>query len=265
MMKLRCFAAGAAVGLVLAGGIGPGGSFAQDVLRKNSAIPKLVGQADLDCSLFIMEAPPKLRIAAPYVAGEKTILTVSDLFYADPVPGGEAFVPDSVWTILEWGSPVKGKTPPVVLGNVAYLRGRARVIRIESGRAVMQIEKSCGFIQAGSLLVPFQPAEILTGAEQEYRVPYQAEGAPTGRVIFLESDYTQLTARGHWGLVDLGEADGLVIGQQLTVFHREGKASPLAVANAVVVWTGARWATIKILNSDDAVRVGDWVQPKALL
>ncbi len=263
MKKTRDWVAVVAICLGLAAVAGPGMSFAQDVLKKATAVPKLIGQADLDCSLFLLEAPPKIRITAPYVAGEKSLLTDSDLFYADPVPGVEAFLPDSLWSILEWGAAVKGGTPAVVLGNVAALRGRARVVRVESGRAVMRIEKSCGLIQAGSFLIPFQTGEILTGAEQEYRVPFRTEGAPTGRIVFQESDYTQLLARGHWAIIDLGEAQGLAIGQQLTVFHKEGKDTPVAVANAVIVWTGARWATIKILNSDTAVSLGDWVQPKA--
>jgi hypothetical protein len=263
MKKTRILVLVAVVCLGLAAGAGAGVSFAQDVLQKTVAVPKLIGQADLDCSLFLLEAPPKIRITSPYVAGEKTLLTDSDLFYADPVPGVEAFLPESFWTILEWGAAVKGGTPAVVLGNVASLRGRARVVRVESGRAVMRIEKSCGLIQAGFFLVPFQTGEILTGAEQEYRVLFRTDGAPTGRIVFLDTEYTQLSSRGRWAIIDLGVAQGLAVGQQLTVFHKEGKDTPVAVANAVIVWTGARWATIKILNSDTAVRLGDWIQTKS--
>ncbi len=167
-----------------------------------------------------------------------------------------------MWTILEWGSEDKGGAPPSVLGYVVYLRGRARVDRVESGRAVMRIEKSCSLIQAGQFLVPYRKGEVLVGAEEEYRVPFQSDGAPTGRIVFMEREAMQLAARGHWAVIDIGEDQGLEIGRQLTVFHREGKQSPVAVANAVVVWMGPRWATIKILNADDAVRIGDWAQTK---
>jgi hypothetical protein len=242
-----------------------GMSPAQDVLKKDTAVPKLIGMADLECSFFLMESAPRLRVSAPVIAGEKTMLTEADQFYADPAPGVEAFLEDSLWTILEWGAPVRGGNPRVVLGNVAFLRGRARVVGTESGRALMKIEKACGLIQPGCLLVPFIGGDILVGTELEYRVPFQKENAPTGRIVFLESDWTQITARGHWAIVDLGEAHGLKIGTQLTVFHQEGKEPPAPIANAVVIRTGGRWATIKVLNSKDAARLGDFVQTKPAL
>jgi hypothetical protein len=249
--------------LGLVAGTGPRSLlFGQDVLQKSSAVPKLIGEADLDCSLFLMGSPPNIRISAPYISGEKMLLADSDLFYADPAPGVEGIHPGSLWSILEWGSAVKGGPQAGVLGHVVFLRGRARVVRIESGRAVMQIEKSCGLIQTGHFLVPYQKGEILVGKEQEYRVPFRSDGGPTGQIVFMEREAMQLTARGHWAVVDIGEDQGLKIGGQLTVFHRERKEPPVAIANAVVVWMGPQWATIKILDSDDAVRLGDAVQTK---
>jgi len=261
-MKPRHLLAMAAAVWGLAAVAGPGILFAQDALKVERAVPKLIGQADLECSLLLLEAAPKLRISAPYSATEKTLLATGDSFYANPVPGVEAFLEDSLWTILEWGAPVKGGTPSAYLGNVVYLRGRARVLRIESGRAVMKIEKSCGMIQSGYFLVPYRGGEVLTGAEAEYNIPFRMEGAPTGRIVFLHTDYTQVASRGNWVVIDLGEAHGLKTGIQLTVYHREGNETPQAVANAVIVWAGSRWATVKILNSSDAVRLGDFVQTK---
>jgi len=253
-----------AVVVFLGGYFGLGSSFAQDVLEKKAAVPKLIGQVDLDCSLFIMESAPQLQISARVHAGENTLLADGDLFYADPVPGTEAFVEDSLWSILEWGPRVRAQSSSGALGHVVFLRGRARVIRVESGRAVMEVAKACGLITTGFLLVPYMKSNILTGPESGYDVPFQAENAPTGRIVFMENDWTGIIARGHWALIDIGADQGLSPGTQLTIFRPEEKKPPRPVGNTVVVWTGGRWATVKILDSTDSILMGDFVQVKPI-
>jgi len=260
MKQPRRFIA-AAVGIFLGGFVGFGPASAQDVLKKNNAVPKLIGQADLDCSLFVLETIPKLRISAQVKAGEKALLSEGDLFYADPVPGTETFFEGSLWSILEWGPRVRGENPPGALGNVVFLRGRARVVRLESGRAVMEIVKACGMIMTGFSLSPYKQSNILTGPESEYRnALYREENPRSGRVVFMETDWTNITARGHWALIDAGAEVGLTPGTQMTVFRPEGEKAPRPVGNVVVVWTGGRWATVKILDSNDAILLGDLVQ-----
>jgi hypothetical protein len=264
MMQSRRFMA-VAVGCFLVGGfVGLGSSFAQDVLERKAAVPKLIGQADIDCSCYVLESAPQLQISAQVHTGENTLLADGDLFYVDPVPGTEAFVENSLWSILEWGSRVRGQSTPGALGNVVFLRGRARVVRVESGRAVMEIEKSCGTITTGFLLVPYEKGEILTGPELDYDVPFQMENALTGRIVFMENDWTNIIARGHWALIDIGADQGLTRGMQLTIFRQEGKKPPQAVGNSVVVRTGGRWATVKVLDSKDTILMGDFVQIKPI-
>jgi hypothetical protein len=241
-----------------------GFSFAQDAVQHTGGMPKLIGQADLDCSFIVLDSAPKLCISAPVESPERSMLTDSDLFFVDPVPGTGSFIEDSRWSILEMGPRVKGQSMPGVLGNIVFRRGLARVIRIEYGRAVMKVEKSCGLITMGFLLVPYEEGEILIGPELEYAFPFQKENALTGRVVFLEADSMQIEARGHWVLIDIGAEQGLQVGTQLTIYHQEGKAVPQAIGNSVVIKTGGRWATVKILNSKNVVQVGDFVQVKPI-
>lgn len=264
MKRLRRFTASAAVGVFLGGFVGLGASVAQDVLERDAAVPKLIGPADLDCSFFVMEAVPRLRISALVQAGEHALLSDGELFYADPVPGTETFVEDSLWSILEWGPRVRGRSSPGGLGNIVFLRGRARVLRVESGRAVMEIVKTCGLITTGFFLVPNIKGDILTGPESGYDVLFQGGNAPTGRIVFIDSDWSDIIARGHWALIDIGADQGLTPGTQLTVFRPEEKKLPRAVGNSVVVWTGGRWATVKILDSKDSILMGDFVQFKPI-
>ncbi len=262
MMRFHRFTAAAAVGIFIGGIAGPGLGPAQDVLEKNAAVPKLISPVDLYCSPFIMETAPQLRISVPLQGGERTLLADGDQFLVDPVPGVESFAEGSLWSILEWGPKVRGERTSGPLGNAVFLRGRARVLRMEAGRAVMEVVKSCGAVTTGLLLVPYIKGDILTGAESSYDIPFREEGVPAGRVVFIESGWSDIVARGHWVLVDIGTDQGLAPGRQMTFYREEADKTPRPIGNSVVVWTGPRWATLKILNSKDSILSGDLVQPK---
>jgi hypothetical protein len=261
MMQPRGWLTVGIVGL-LAGWAALGSASAQDVLEKKSGVPKLISQVDLDCSIFVMTETPKLRIAGPVQSGEFTLLSDSKLFYVDSAPGAAAIMEGSRWTIVEWGPRVRGTNPPAVLGNVVYQRGRAKTVRFEAGRAVMEIEKSCGIIEAGCFLVPYEIGDIITGSERPYEVDFREANVPTGRVVFMESETMQIGARGYWVLIDIGAEQGLTVAEQLTVYRPEGKNRPRPIANAVVVRTGGRWAIVKILDSRDSVLPEDLVQAR---
>jgi hypothetical protein len=229
--------------------------------QKAGAGPMLIADTDLTCSFYIRESPLKVRIVSAVQAGEKSVLTESDLFYAEGASEAEAFRENDIWSVVEWGPLVRAQSFSGPLGNAALPRGLARVVRVENGRAVMKIEKACGPIVAGFHLLPFKAGSILRGPELEYDLPIQGGETLTGRIVFLESDFVQI-ARGHWAIIDIGAEQGLEAGRQLSVFHKEGDVLPRAIGNVVVIRTGARWATVKILASKDSVRAGDIVQVK---
>jgi hypothetical protein len=229
--------------------------------QKAGSGPMLIADTDLTCSFFIQESPLKVRIVSAVLVGEKAGLTEGDLFYAEGASEAEPFRENEIWSVVEWGPRVRAQSSSGLLGNAAFPRGLARVVRIENGRAVMKIEKACGPIVAGFYLLPFKAGSILRGPELEYDLPFQGGETLTGRIVFLESDFVQI-ARGHWAIIDIGAERGLEAGRQLSIFHQEGDVPPRAIGNVVVIRAGARWATVKILASKDSVRAGDLVQVK---
>lgn len=252
-----------AAAVLLAGWAGRGSASSQDVLEKSVAVPKLISQADLECSFYVMAQVPKVRISGPVQTGEFTLITDGRPFYAEALPGSPAIAEDSLWTILQWGPRVRGTNPSAVLGNIVFRRGRARAVASESGRSMMVVEKSCGVIETGCFLVPFEKGEIVVGEELPYDDAFRKENAPTGRVVFMESETMQVGARGFWALIDIGADQGLRIPDQLIIYRPDGMSKlPRPVANAVVIQTGGRWAVVKILNSRDSVGQGDLAQPR---
>ena len=251
-----------AIILLLAGWAGLGLASAQDVLERKVSVPKLISQVDLDCSFFVMTEAPKIRIAGPVQEGEFRLLADGRQFYAESLPGAPEIAAESLWTIVEWGPRVRGTNPSGILGNVVFRRGRAKAVRADGARTVMDIEKSCGVIESGCFLVPYEKGEIITGDESPYEVAFNEAGAPTGQVVFMENETLQVGARGFWALIDIGADQGLKVSGQLTVFRPEKKKQPRPFANAVVIQTGNRWAVVKVLNSRDVIQKGDFAQAR---
>jgi len=220
----------------------------------------LIAESDLYCSFFILEEFPNIKIIAAERALEKTMFSDGDAFYVDK--GKDDGLQDNqVWTILEIGDKIKSTDLRLTLGPLAFKRGRARIIRTEAGRSLAKVERSCGRIMIGSFLTPFEEKEGLLGKDLGFNV-LAKEGAETGRLVYLQNDLDQI-GTGNWAIIDMGKAQGIQVGQQLTIFKRFDKNRPLeAIGNSVVIDLGTQSATIKILSCKDAARLGYPVQVK---
>jgi len=220
----------------------------------------LIAESDLYCSFFILEEFPNIKIIAAERALEKTMFSDGDAFYVDK--GKDDGLQDNqVWTILEIGDKIKSTDLRLTLGPLAFKRGRARIIRTEAGRSLAKVERSCGRIMIGSFLTPFEEKEGLLGKDLGFNV-LAKEGAETGRLVYLQNDLDQI-GTGNWAIIDMGKAQGIQVGQQLTIFKRFDKNRPLeAIGNSVVIDLGTQSATIKILSCRDAARLGYPVQVK---
>jgi len=222
----------------------------------------LISEADLYCSFFVLEETPRLKIAAGERGAEKMLLADGDLFYFKARPE-EGLAEGQVMMILEVGPKVAAAGSKTALGPLAFRRSRARLVRCDKGNVVLaRVEKACSPVRVGYSLVPFVEKEGLLGRDLGYDVAVKDEGALTGQIVFLNSEFLQIGA-GQWALIDLGLEAGLQVGQQLTLARRGAKGLPLeAFGNAIVVDAGRQTATIKVLSSRDAVRAGDFAQVK---
>jgi len=220
----------------------------------------LIAETDLYCSFFILEEFPNIKIVAAERASEKTMFSDGDVFYVDKGKD-DGLQENQVWTILDIGDKIKSTDLRLTLGPLAFKRGRARIVRTEAGRSLAKVERSCGRIMIGNFLAPFEEKEGLLGKDLGFNV-LAKEGAETGRLVYLQNDLNQI-GTGNWAIIDMGKAQGIQIGQQLTIFKRFDKNRPLeAIGNSVVIDLGTQSATIKILSCKDAARLGYPVQVK---
>jgi len=258
---MRKFASGIllSVSLLLSGAAGAGQATALSQAVKDKILAgayALISQADLYCSFRVLESPSAMEIISDERGGERAIFSEGDIFYARQT-GKAEILEGQLMAVLEIGPNIglPGKQP----GAIVYSRGRARLIQPERGIWRARVEKACAPISPGQRLVPFVDKEGLLGNDLGYEVRPK-EGALTGHLVFMDSDYIQI-GPSQWALIDLGAEDGIRYGQQLVVFRQVGAGLPLeAVANVIVIDAGRFTSTIKVLSARDVVKMDDLVQ-----
>jgi hypothetical protein len=224
----------------------------------------IIAEVDLYCSLFVYEGDlPDLMIVGAEKGYEKTILSDADIVFLNKGKNAGIEV-GQVFTVVEIGEQLGG------FGRLANKRGRAHVVFLEDERAVARIEKSCGLLMVGNYLVPFEEKETMLGKDLGYEVYAEADSRPIGNIIYLERDYNQIGS-GAWAVIDIGNEAGVQVGQQLTIYKRIQNPQTLeyrddlpriGVGSSVVISTGMRTATVKILSCWDSITIGQLVQAK---
>lgn len=245
----------------LTGGSQPGLICREQVLQNQIEKAKifrdvypLISDSDLYCSPFFWEGEmPVLRIIGAERLEEKTNFSDGDIIYLNMGKNG-GLEPGQVYQAIEIGEKIKD------YGRLAYKRGRVQVAFLEDTSSVARLEKVCGPLAPGDYLIPMVEMEGALGQDLGFE-PYSGAGSgPVGNIIHLENDLNQI-ATGYWAVIDLGKNDGLQVGQQMIVFPKLKEGLPRrASANLIVISAQQKTATVKILSSNDAIRLGAQVQ-----
>ena len=215
----------------------------------------IISESDLYCSFLIWDKKekPDLKIVGAEREYERVLFNNDDIVYLNKGKA-EGLQPGQLFLILEFERK---------LGNYGYLvhkRGRARVIHLSEHGATARIEKACSQVMLGFYLVPFEEKEGLAGKDLGYNVPPYKTPGPKGEVIYLYIDFNQI-GKGHWALINLGQSDGLKVGDQLIVYREPVKGAPLQIiGNVLVIDVQQHTSTIKVLSCRDAIRIGDFIQ-----
>lgn len=216
----------------------------------------LISETDLYCSFYAHQGElPDLRIVAAEKGEEKILLSDNDLCFInkgknDGLEIGQVFI------IVEIGQSLGEH------GSLALKQGRGFLVFLEDNRGVAKIEKACGRVMVGDFLVPFEEKESLLGKDLGYEAFSEAEPGAVGTIIYLQGDYNQV-GPGHWGIIDIGESSGVMVGQQMTIYKQTRENLPrMAIGNLVVIDARPTTATVKILSCSDSIHKGLQVQAK---
>ncbi len=216
----------------------------------------LLNETDLYCSFFILDGDePDTKIIGAEREYERVQFNNGDIVYLnkgqnDGIEEGQMFM------VLEVGEPIPG------YGPLVHQRGRVRVVFLEDNVSSARVEKACGPVMVGNYLVPFEEKEGRMGKDLGYNVPPHENNGLKGEILFLKDGYFQAGTNA-WALLNLGEVDGIQLGQQLVVYRKLHKGAPLFVfGNMVVIDTQKTTCTVKILSCKDALIIGDRVQTR---
>jgi hypothetical protein len=218
----------------------------------------LINEVDLYCAFSIWEDEiPELRITGAEREYEKAMFSDGDVVYLNKGSDG-GVEPGQIFWVLEIDNRLSG------FGPMAFGKGRARIQFADNTGSVAVVENSCDGVRKGYYLVPFEVREGMTGKDLGYDVlPVEAEGVK-GSLVYVQSSLKQI-ASYHWALIDIGEDQGIQVGQQLVLYRRIRKDLPIQLlGNSVVIDVKSKTATIKVLSCRDTIQTGDRVMLRPL-
>jgi hypothetical protein len=244
--------------VVLAGSLDREESQEQEIKKAKlyKDIYPLISESDLYCSFFILKNKNELdlKIIDADKIEERSFFREGDIFYLnrgkdDGLENGQVFL------ILEIGPKIKS------YGYLAFMRGRAKITETRASQASARLDKACAPVTVGYYLIPFEEKGGLLGKDLGYDVlPSEVEGSE-GKIIYSQDEHN-LIGSGDWAIVDIGEEDGIQLGQQLVVYERpKKKGAPVKMfGNLIVINVQKRTSTVKVLSCNNPLKIGDLVQ-----
>ncbi|MBN1222936.1 MAG: hypothetical protein JXB23_06780 [Candidatus Aminicenantes bacterium] len=211
----------------------------------------LLSDSDLYCSIFIMDDdPPEMQVIGSERGYERTLISDGEIIYVNK-GSNDGLETGQLFLVFEMGPNLGG------YGPVGIKRGRARLVDLEETRASAKVEKACGPVMNGHYLVPFEEKESPLGKDLGFNVPpHRVEGLE-GEIIYLQTGFHEVGS-GYWAIINVGEEDGVQVGQQLITYREEEKDAPLYIfGNIVIIDTQNRTSTVKVLSCRDVLRIGD--------
>jgi hypothetical protein len=217
----------------------------------------LVAENDLYCSFFILKkrGDIDIKIISAERTEERMFLREGDTFFINRgqkhgIENGQ------IYLLLEFGQRFIG------YGSLAFMKGRAKIVDAREKRSSAKLEKACAPAMVGYYLVPFEEKGRLLGKDLGYDVPPRIAESARGKIIYSQDEHG-LVGSGDWAIINLGEEDGIKFGQQLVVYRKVKKrgATIKMIGNLVVINVQEETSTARVLSCQDALKVGDRVQP----
>ncbi len=140
-----------------------------------------------------------------------------------------------------------------------HTAGLVQIVSATETTANAVVVHVCDELIKGDLLVAFRP---------EYVQTPEPAGTPAfddaARILFSDPDQI-LGAPRRLMVIDRGSDQGIQAGQRLTLFRRKAiDAPPFVLGEAIVIAVRGASATIRVLNTTDAIEFGDWAAPQRL-
>jgi hypothetical protein len=254
--------------------------------QTTEAAPQPLGYED-EVSCFGYIGPPDEQFVAEVIGAENVAeqedFTDHNLLYLDAGYDRGIKVGDEFWLVTPADivyHPITGAP----MGRFNQYRGRAAVVCIEGRTAIVRVTLACTDIPMGSFLKPYEPVPIPLGRPlPAATICDLPNGKPHGRIV-LTRDNIFAIGTGTDVLIDLGLAEGLQPGDQLSIFRyasgsdyglrpqgsywmykppAPGVSVPRTnLGDLAILYVGDRWAAARVIDSRRLIEIGDQVEVK---
>jgi hypothetical protein len=218
--------------------VGAAVSSAQDA-PQTAATVRQVDYSSVNCSGFVTDqkVPDEARLISGEQSNYKITFTRGDYVHINRgqdkgVRVGDRFSvvrPDKDPTDVPW---FKWQAKLMkAMGEMYQDAGQLRVVNVQPKVSVAQVTFSCGYMQRGDILLPYQerPAPALKDpATFDHFAP--VSGKPVAMVVAAR-DYSQAYGKLNAVYVNLGTNQGVKVGDYLRIFRYQGSMAETVPQN----------------------------------
>ncbi len=254
--------------------------------QTTDAAPQALGYED-EVSCFGYIGPESEQFVAKVIGAENEAeqedFTDNNLLYLDGGYDRGMKAGDEFWLVTP-GDVVYHPISAAPMGRFYQYRGRAVLVCLEGRTAIVRVTLACTDIPMGSFLKPYEPVPIPLGRRQPSAAICDPDtGKPHGRIV-MTRDGVVAVGTGTDVMIDLGLAEGVQPGDQLSVFRyasgsdyglrpqgsywmykppAPGVSVPRTyLGDLAILYIGDRWAMARVIDSSRLIEIGDQVELK---
>jgi len=220
-----------------------------------------IEETALQCAPYVVDGheDDSLKVVGSEDGATKIAFADRDILYLNKGTNAGVKAGD-VYTLQHAAYEVKHPETGRGIGLKIETTGWVRVILVQENTATVVVEQACADIHLGDYLKTFEKVQVplITEHARPTRLT-PPSGKVVGTVVDMQDDAT-IAGDRQLVILNLGTANGITPGSLFVVYKVMYPSVPtprIVLGEAVVVAVRERTATVRIINSNDAVMPGD--------
>ena len=220
-----------------------------------------IEETALQCAPYVVDGheDDSLKVIGSEDGATKIAFADRDILYLNKGTNAGVKAGD-VYTLQHAAYEVKHPETGRGIGLKIETTGWVRVILVQENTATVVVEQACADIHLGDYLKTFEKVQVplITEHARPTRLT-PPSGKVVGTVVDMQDDAT-IAGDRQLVILNLGTANGITPGSLFVVYKVMYPSVPtprIVLGEAVVVAVRERTATVRIINSNDAVMPGD--------
>jgi len=225
------------------------------------ALIPAIEETALQCAPYVVDGheDESLQLVGSEDGATKVAFADRDILYLNKGTNAGVKAGD-VYTLQHATYTVKHPETGRSIGLKIETTGWVRVILVQENTATVVVEQACADIHLGDYLKTFEKVQVplITEHARPTRLT-PPSGKVVGTIVDMQDDAT-IAGDRQLVILNLGTANGITPGSLFVVYKVMYPSVPtprIVLGEAVVVAVRERTATVRIINSNDAIMPGD--------